>query len=186
MTEYIRHMQHSDKCKLAQQIGKILTQDGAVSYGVAKDILQICGKMLENSAVIEPLPGSIPESTTQVASPQESRSFIEAIREFGIDGIPDDHCQVQGEIASDGALLLNVSAFTMNGYLSSARIPFSDFSENCTSITDLKRLLVDTIYQPPSPVDNKSSNSGDCDLSNSKPRSAARRAKTEQYDNQSK
>ena len=48
-------MHLKDKRQLAQQIGKILTQNGAVCYGVAKDILQLCDKMLENSAVIEPL-----------------------------------------------------------------------------------------------------------------------------------
>ena len=84
MKTHARHMHLKDKHKLTQQIGKILTLNGAVSYGVAKDILQICGKMLENSAVLEPLPGSVSKSTTQAASSQEAQSFIDDLKEMGI------------------------------------------------------------------------------------------------------
>ena len=141
MEHYIRHMQQHEKYKLAKQMAEVLTQNGAVSYGVASDILQLCINLLERSAVLRPLTASGTEMDSQ-----KSRSMIDELAEFGIDGIPDNHCSIEGEIASNGALLLSVSAFSINGYLTSTKIPFSDFSENIASITDLKRLLIDTVY----------------------------------------
>ena len=43
MKKYIRHMLSHDKHKISRQIGELLTQNGAVSYRVAKEILEHVG-----------------------------------------------------------------------------------------------------------------------------------------------
>ena len=63
MTGHIRHMPHRDKFKAAQQIWHILTQDGAVSYDVAKDTLKLCEELLGRSAILEPPVPKEPKAT---------------------------------------------------------------------------------------------------------------------------
>jgi len=138
---YIRHMQSHNKHKISRQIGELLTQNGAVSYRVAKEILEYVGFLLENSAILPPT-----SEGTETDAAQKSRSIVDDLAELGVDGIPDEHCRIKAVIELDGTLSLDISAFSVNGYLSSVRVPFSDFAENYTTITDLKRLLVDHVY----------------------------------------
>ena len=144
MIKYIRHMQSHNKHKISRQIGELLTQNGTVSYRVAKEILDYTGFLLENSAFLPPV-----SEGTETDTAQKSRSIFDDLAELGVDGIPDERCRIEAHVESDGTLSLDISAFSVNGYLSSVRVPFSDFAENVATITDLKRLLVDYVYSKP-------------------------------------
>ena len=97
--------------------------------------------LLENSAFLPPV-----SEDTETDTAQKSRSIFDDLAELGVDGIPVAHCNIETHVESDGTLSLDISAFSVNGYLSSVRVPFSDFAKNVATITDLKRLLVDHVY----------------------------------------
>jgi len=130
-------MQHSDKYKLAQQIGDILTQNGAVSYGVARDILQLCGELLKRSAVLSPL---VPKEVVEKRLP-EYMPFPPGEYER----IPDERCRAEVYVGEDGKLALSLGMFAVHNYPHHIEIPFSDFTESFASISDFERLVVDLL-----------------------------------------
>jgi len=59
--------------------------------------------------------------------------------------LPLEHCRFF-VLFHDDELWLQVGMFTVNGYSSIIEIPFSDFSENFSRVSDFERLIIDRVY----------------------------------------
>jgi hypothetical protein len=131
-------MTHRQKIALAAQIYPILVQNGAVSYSVARDILQLAIEMLGNSVVLSP-----PESQDK-AEPKPIPP--EPFQAGQLARIPDEHCRAKCYISKDGKLTLSLGMFAVDEiYTHAVDIPFSDFAQGFASIADFERMVVDLI-----------------------------------------
>jgi len=142
MTKHLIHIIHSDKHKLAQQIGSILTQKGAISYSAAKDILDLCSELLGRSAVLEPF---TPKELTKPTHVDRLPNSVD-----DLERLPTERCRAECYINKDGKLSLSLGMFAAdNLYIRSVEIPFSDFAENFACLADFERLVIDLIHNPP-------------------------------------
>jgi hypothetical protein len=150
MKRHIKHMQHPDKLDIAQQIFPILTQHGALSYSVAKDILDYANELLERSAILPTPAGSTTENTLEEARGTVHMPYVgpnEFFEEIGMERLPDADWLIEVHLEADGTFALNVTAYHVLYYATSIKVPFSDFSENVTCLDDLKRLIIDAVHR---------------------------------------
>jgi len=137
MNKHIKYMPHRDKVKAAQQIWHILTQDGAVSYEVARDTLKLCEELLGRSAVLEP---PMPKEVAKMKYPE-----CEPLPLDKFERLPTNRCDVGCTFDEDGKLSLRIAMFEAWGFRRHVEVPFSDFAENFASLSDFERIVVDLI-----------------------------------------
>ena len=153
MIRHIVHMRHDEKYAIANDILKVMRKHGAVSYGIAKELLDYTDNLAKNSAVlaglddsafstafVEPLPS---QKTLTVTTPTGNEVFFDKV---GIEMLDDAQCDFDVRVGPDQALILSVTVMALRRYATAVDVPFSDFSENLTSISDFKRFIIDALH----------------------------------------
>lgn len=62
-----------------------------------------------------------------------------------LESIPTDSMRIEGSINPDGTLVLHAALFQKDGWQYWHHLPFSDFSDTCTTIDELVNIIGDTI-----------------------------------------